>query len=84
MQQPDAIARHREALQRFLDRCEKGFDGSADAEHDDWYAIPPEQVADIVKDWPRYWLSPGEDLAARLRNDWPLRHVCLACRLFGA
>jgi molecular chaperone HscC len=36
-QQPEVIERHRDALQRFLDRHEKGFDDPADSDHDDWY-----------------------------------------------
>jgi hypothetical protein len=41
-------------------------------------AIAPEEVAAVIASR-RHW----DDLAHHLFNDWPLRHVCWACRLFG-
>jgi hypothetical protein len=47
-------------------------------------AIAPEQVAEVVADRPEYWLTHDQHLTQVLLADWPLRQVCLACRLFWA
>jgi hypothetical protein len=45
-------------------------------------SLQPEDIAAATGPEPEFWLSPDRHLAHALQDDWPLRHVCLAVRLF--
>jgi hypothetical protein len=47
-------------------------------------AIAPEEMAEVMSALPKKWKEVGDAWAQSLLTDWPLRHVCRACRLFWA
>ncbi|MBV9125794.1 MAG: J domain-containing protein [Planctomycetes bacterium] len=47
-------------------------------------AVAPEMVARTVDDNRAYRVSATEHLSQKLRTDWPLQYVYLACQLFWA
>jgi hypothetical protein len=46
--------------------------------------VSPERVGQALVDRAPYWLSSDRHLSQAVLDDWPLRYVWLACRLFWA